>query len=345
MLRFIVRRGFIAIGTIAAISLIVFAVIEIPPGDAATTAVNELRARGGAQREEDALAIRALYGLDRPMLVRYGLWVKGMATGNLGLTFSRSTLVALPQIGAQGRARETIETVIGERLVWTVVVTLVAAMFTWIVALPSGLYSAMRQYSIGDYTATTLGFLGLAVPDFLLGLFLMVMAFQQFGIVAGGLFSPEYAKEPWGLARVWDLIKHLWIPAIVLGTAGTAAIIRILRANLLDEIRKPYVRTARAKGMGEIRLILKYPFRVALNPAISTVGYILPALIGGSVIVSVVLSLPTLGPILLAALLAQDTRMAATIMLLIGSLTVIGVLISDLLLAWIDPRIRKGFEG
>ena len=340
MFRYLVRRGFIAIGTIAVISLIVFAVIEMPPGDAATSEVNALRAQGGAQREEDALAIRALYGLDKPMLVRYGLWVKGMATGNLGLTMSQDNM-RTPVTGS----RESIEEVIGERLLWTIVVTLVAAMFTWIVALPIGLYSAMRQYSIGDYTATTLGFLGLAVPDFLLGLFLMVMAFQVFGLVAGGLFSPEYAKEPWGVARVWDLIKHLWIPAIVLGTAGTAAIIRILRANLLDEIRKPYVRTARAKGMGEIRLILKYPFRVALNPVISSIGYILPALIGGSVIVSVVLSLPTLGPTLLAALLNQDTRMAATIMILIGSLTVIGVLISDLLLAWIDPRIRKGFEG
>ena len=340
MFRYLVRRGFIAIGTIAVISLIVFAVIEMPPGDAATSEVNRLRALGGAQREEDALAIRALYGLDKPMLVRYGLWIKGMATGNLGLTMSQDNM-RTPVTGS----RESIEEVIGERLLWTIVVTLVAAMFTWIVALPIGLYSAMRQYSIGDYTATTLGFLGLAVPDFLLGLFLMVMAFQVFGLVAGGLFSPEYAKEPWGLARVWDLIKHLWIPAIVLGTAGTAAIIRILRANLLDEIRKPYVRTARAKGMGEIRLILKYPFRVALNPVISSIGYILPALIGGSVIVSVVLSLPTLGPTLLAALLNQDTRMAATIMILIGSLTVIGVLISDLLLAWIDPRIRKGFEG
>ena len=343
MLRFIVRRGFLAIGTIGVISLLVFAVIEIPPGDAATSEVNALRALGGAQREEDAEAIRVLYGLDKPMLVRYGKWIKGMATGNLGVTMSRP---GSQESGvAIAGARESIEKVIGRRLVWTIVIALVATMFTWIVALPIGLYSAMRQYSIGDYTATTLGFLGLAVPDFLLGLFLMVTAFQQFGIVAGGLFSPEYAKEPWGLARVWDLIKHLWIPMIVLGTAGTAAIIRVLRANLLDEIRKPYVRTARAKGMGEIRLILKYPFRVAVNPAISTVGYILPALIGGSVIVSVVLSLPTLGPILLAALLAQDTRMAATIMLLIGSLTVIGVLISDLLLAWIDPRIRKGFEG
>ena len=341
-MRYLVRRGFLAIGTIGVISLLVFAVIEIPPGDAATSEVNRLRALGGAQREEDALAIRVLYGLDKPMLLRYGLWIKGMATGNLGVTMSRRSQESGVAIAG---ARESIEKVIGERLVWTIVIALVATMFTWIVALPIGLYSAMRQYSIGDYAATTIGFLGLAVPDFLLGLFLMVMAFQQFGIVAGGLFSPEYAKEPWGLARVWDLIKHLWIPMIVLGTAGTAAIIRVLRANLLDEIRKPYVRTARAKGMGEIRLILKYPFRVAVNPAISTVGYILPALIGGSVIVSVVLSLPTLGPILLAALLAQDTRMAATIMLLIGTLTVIGVLISDLLLAWIDPRIRKGFEG
>ena len=340
MFRYLVRRGFLAIGTIGVISLLVFAVIEMPPGDAATSEVNALRAQGGAQREEDAEAIRALYGLDKPMLVRYGLWVKGMATGNLGLTMSQDNM-RTPVTGS----RESIEEVIGERLLWTIVIALVATMFTWIVALPIGLYSAVRQYSIGDYTATTLGFLGLAVPDFLLGLILMVMAFQYFGVIAGGLFSTEYLDAAWSVGRVWDLIKHLWIPAVVLGTAGTAGIIRILRANLLDEIRKPYVRTARAKGMGEIRLILKYPFRVAVNPAISSIGYILPALIGGSVIVSVVLSLPTLGPTLLAALLNQDTRMAATIMLLIGALTVIGVLISDLLLAWIDPRIRKGFEG
>ena len=339
-MQYIVRRSFIAIGTISAISILVFAIIEMPPGDAASTKVESLRAYGGARGSIDAETIRVLYGLDKPIVVRYFLWMKGMATGRLGIAMSTT--------GGQldFLAGDSIEKVIGERLIWTIVITLVAATFTWIVALPIGLYSAMRQYSIGDYTATTLGFLGLAVPDFLLALILMVLAFQYFDVVAGGLFSREYLVDTsWSVGRVWDLIKHLWIPMIVLGTAGTAGIIRILRANLLDEIRKPYVRTARAKGMGEIRLILKYPFRVALNPAISSIGSILPALVGGSVIVSVVLSLPTLGPVLLDSLLGQDTRLAATIMLLIGALTVIGVLISDLLLAWIDPRIRKGFEG
>ena len=335
-MQYVVRRGFIAIGTISAISILVFAVIEMPPGDAVSTKINNLRAYGTPQGLKDAEQLRVSYGLDKPMLVRYVKWIKGMATGRLGIALSTTP-------GLQILTGESIESVIGDRLAWTIVVTLVATTFTWIVALPIGLYSAMRQYSIGDYTATTLGFLGLAIPDFLLALILMVMALQYFDVVAGGLFSPEYLNAQWSLGRVWDLIKHMWIPAVVLGTAGTAGIIRILRANLLDEIRKPYVRTARAKGMGEIRLILKY--RVALNPAISSIGSILPALIGGSVIVSVVLSLPTLGPTLLEALLSQDTRLAATIMILIGALTVVGTLISDLLLAWLDPRIRKGFGG
>ena len=346
MLAYVIRRSFIAVGTIWVISMIVFAVIEMPPGDAATTELNRLRGSGRVAFEAQADQLRAAYGLDKPGVVRYALWIKGMATGNLG-----GSLLGGGAGGVAGGSdspfvnAESIESVIGGRLAWTIVVTLIATMFIWIMALPIGLYSAMRQYSIGDYTATTLGFLGLAIPDFLLALVLMVFAFQWFDVVAGGLFSPEYLNAEWSLGRLWDLIKHLWIPAIVLGTAGTAGTIRILRANLLDEIRKPYVRTARAKGMGELRLILKYPFRVALNPAISAIGYILPALIGGSIIVSVVLSLPTLGPTLLAALLGQDTRLAATIMLLIAALTVIGTLISDLLLAWLDPRIRKGFGG
>ena len=343
MLEYVVRRLFIAIGTIVAISIIVFGVIEIPPGDAATIAIENYFAGGagtGAVTEKMVIQLRKDYGLDKSMVERYGLWVKGMATGRLGMALSSTGPGTLFTFG-----EKSIESLIGERIVWTIVITVVATMFVWIVALPIGLYSALRQYSIGDYTATTLGFLGLAIPDFLLALLLMFVGFRAFGIVAGGLFSAEYLDAPWSIARLIDLIQHMWIPALVLGTAGTAGTIRILRANLLDEVRKPYVRTARAKGMGELRLILKYPFRVSLNPTVSSIGYILPSLIGGSVIVSIVLSLPTVGPILFEALRGQDTRTAATIMLLIGTLTVIGVLLSDLLLAWLDPRIRKGFEG
>ena len=329
MLTYIARRSLIAIGTVWAISIIVFVIIELPPGDAVTSRINELRASGLPVSEKEADNLRKVYALDRPIFVRYGVWIKGMVRGKLGRSF------------AYGRR---IEEIIGERLVMTIVITLAAAAFTWMMVIPIGLYSSVRQYSIGDYAATFVGFLGLAVPDFLLGLVLMFVIFKYFGTVAGGLFSPEYVGAAWSLGRVWDLVQHLWIPAIVLGTAGTAAGIRILRANLLDELRKPYVRTARAKGLPELRLLLKYPFRVALNPFISTIGYLLPALIGGSIIVSIVLSLPTLGPVLLGALLGQDTRLASTILLLMAALTVIGTLISDILLAWIDPRIRKGFE-
>ena len=292
-------------------------------------------------RNRDYIEIlRREYGLDKPMVTRYYLWVKGMVTGRLGVALSVATSPAEPYpVGY------TIERVIGGRLLWTIIITILAGTFIWVVALPIGFYSAVRQYSPGDYTATTLGFLGLAIPDFLMALVFMVITFKYFGVVAGGLFSSEFQDAAWSLAKGWNLLTHLWIPIIITGTAGTAAVIRITRANFLDEIRRPYVRTARAKGMGELRLLLKYPFRVSLNPAMSGIGGVLPGLIGGGVIVSVVLNLPTLGPVLLQALLAQDTRTSATIMLLIAMLTVIGVLISDLALAWIDPRIRRGFEG
>ena len=217
---------------------------------------------------------------------------------------------------------------------------LVTLLFTYAVAIPIGIYSAVRQYSVGDYVVTCIGFIGLAVPNFLLALVIMYLAFAYFGASVGGLFSTEYMDAPWSWGRVQDLLKHLWIPAIILSTAGTAQLVRILRANLLDELRKPYVVTARAKGLSELRAILKYPVRVALNPFISTVGYTLPFLVSGSIIVSIVLSLPTVGPLLLKALLAQDMFLAGTMVLLLGIMTVIGTLISDILLVWIDPRIR-----
>jgi peptide/nickel transport system permease protein len=236
-----------------------------------------------------------------------------------------------------------VSQVIGDRLWLTVAVAFASVIFVWLMALPIGIYSAVRQYSIGDYVFTFVGFLGLAVPNFLLALVIMYFSFRYFGTNAGGLFSAEYIDAPWNAAKVWDLLGHIWIPAIVLGTSGTAALIRIMRANLLDELRKPYVVAAKARGLSEWHLILKYPVRVALNPFASTIGYILPYIVSGSIIVSVVLSLPTVGPLLLRALIAQDMYLSGTIILLIGVMTIIGTLISDLILVWIDPRI--GFAG
>jgi peptide/nickel transport system permease protein len=236
--------------------------------------------------------------------------------------------------------RRPVTEVIGERLWLTVVVAVSALLLTWVLALPIGIYSAVRQYSIGDYAATFIGFIGLAVPNFLLALVLLYLGFTLFNAHIGGLFSPELQDAPWSLARVWDLLKHLPIPALILGLAGTAQQIRIMRANLLDELRKPYVVTARSKGLSEARVIVKYPVRIALNPFASTIGYTLPYIVSGSIIVSLVLGLPTVGPLLLKALISQDMFLAGTIVLLLGVMTVIGTLISDIVLVWIDPRIR-----
>jgi peptide/nickel transport system permease protein len=232
--------------------------------------------------------------------------------------------------------------VIGDRLMLTVVISLAAIVFTWALALPIGIYSAVKRYSTLDYIFTFVGFIGLAIPGFMLALVVMYVGFVYFGANAGGLFSPDYAEAPWSMEKAWDLLKHLPIPAIVLGVAGTAQMIRIMRSNLLDELRKPYVMTARARGLSETRVILKYPVRVALNPFVSTIGYLLPYIVSGSIIVSLVLSLPTVGPLLLKALIAQDVFLAGTIVLMLGVMTVIGTFISDLLLMWVDPRIRLG---
>lgn len=230
--------------------------------------------------------------------------------------------------------------VVSERLLMTVILATTTAVFAWGIAIPIGIYSAVRQHSPEDYVFTFIGFLGLAVPDFLLALWLLWVSFAYVGQSIGGLFSPEYMVAPWSLARVWDLMSHLWIAAFVVGTAGTAALIRVMRANLLDELQRPYVITARAKGLPEWRVIMKYPVRVALNPLISTVGYLLPFLISGSIIVSVVLNLPTEGPLLLRALLTEDLFVSASIVLVLGAMTVIGTFISDILLGLLDPRIR-----
>ena len=325
MAGYILRRLLVAMGTVWVISVISFTIIQLPPGDYVTSYIAQLMATGTLVTQEEAENLRIQYGLHQPLYAQYARWVWLMLQGNFGVSMEWQ--------------RPVLE-VIGDRLLLTALLAFAAVIFTWILAIPIGIYSAVRQYSIGDYIFTFIGFIGLAVPSFLLALVVMYLTFAYFGASIGGLFSTEYLDAPWSLARVWDLCKHLWVPALILGTAGTAQLVRILRANLLDELRKPYVVTARAKGLSELRTILKYPVRVALNPFISTIGYTLPFLVSGSIIVSIVLSLPTVGPLLLKALIAQDMFLAGTIVLLLGLMTVIGTLISDILLVWIDPRIR-----
>ena len=328
MLAYLTRRVFVAIGTVLVLSVVSFAFIQLPPGDFVTAYVQELEGMGDVVSADEEEQLRDMFGLNQPFLVQYFKWMQRMAGGDFGFSMEY---------------RRPVAEVIGDRLLLTMVVATAAVVFVWVVALPIGIFSANRQYSFADYLFSFLGFIGLAIPNFLLALVLMYFAFRYFDVNVTGLFSPEYVTAPWSLAKVVDMLGHLWVPAIVLGTAGTATLIRIMRANLLDELRKPYVVSARARGMKESRLIVKYPVRVALNPFASTIGYILPFIVSGSIIVSVVLSLPTVGPLLLRALLSQDMFLAGAIILLIGAMTVAGTLISDILLMLIDPRIR--FEG
>ena len=327
MLGFVVQRFLLALVTIWAISVIAFVVIQLPPGDFVDAYIAQLSASGSVVSLETAANIREQYGVNKPLHEQYLLWLQRMFRGDFGVSIE----FQLP-----------VMHVIGDRLWLTMVVSVAAIFITWGIALPIGVYSAVRQYSVGDYIATFIGFIGLAIPNFLLALIVMYFGFKWFGLSVGGLFSPEYALESWSLHKVWDLIKHLPLPVIILAMAGTAQLIRIMRANLLDELHKPYVVTARAKGTPELRMILKYPVRAALNPFVSTIGYLFPFIVSGSIIVSVVLSLPTVGPVLLRALIAQDMFLAGTIVLLLGTMTVIGTFISDLLLMWVDPRIRLG---
>ena len=325
MLAYIGRRALLAVFTVWAISMLAFVIIQLPPGDYVSSYIAQMAAMGSVVSDEEAQALRIQYGLGQPIYVQYWKWMKQIAEGNFGFSMEW---------------RRPVTEVIGERLWLTVVVAVSALLLTWALALPIGIYSAVRQYSLGDYAATFIGFIGLAVPNFLLALVILYFGFTLFNANIGGLFSPELQDAPWSWARVWDLAKHLPIPALILGLAGTAQQIRIMRANLLDELRKPYVVTARSKGLPEPRVIVKYPVRMALNPFASTIGYTLPYIVSGSIIVSLVLGLPTVGPLLLKALISQDMFLAGTIVLLLGVMTVIGTLISDILLVWIDPRIR-----
>lgn len=325
MLGYVIRRLLIMIPTLLAISLITFIIIQLPPGDYLSTLVMEMQSRGESVDQGRLAMLRETYGLDRPLYQQYLYWVAGMLRGDFGYSFEYE----LP-----------VRDVVGDRLWLTIIVSVATIIFIWGVSFPIGIYSATHQYSAGDYTLTLLGFLGLATPNFLLALVLLYLANVWFGTSIGGLMDPQYMDAPWSWAKLGSVLAHLWIPVIVIGTAGTAAMIRRLRANLLDELNKPYVVTARAKGLPPGRALVKYPLRMALNPFISDIGNLLPQVVSGAAVVSVVMSLPTTGPMLLDALKSQDMYLAGSFLMFLAVLTVAGVFLSDLALAALDPRIR-----
>jgi peptide/nickel transport system permease protein len=314
------------IPTLFVISVISFIVIELPPGDFLTTYLQKQEDLHDSGISEEIIAgMQQRWGLDRPWHWRYFRWITNFVQGDLGFSLDYM---------------KPVNEIIGERLILTMVVSLASLLFAWGMAIPIGVYSAVRQYSTGDYILTFLGFIGLAVPNFMLALVLMYVSYSLFDASVGGLFSREYLIASWSPGKVIDLLKHLWIPMIVVGTAGTASTIRVMRANLLDELRKNYVVAARVGGLKETALLVKYPIRVAINPLISTIGWLLPTLISGATITAVVLGLPTVGPVFLRALQVQDMYMAGSVVMLLATATVIGTVISDILLAAIDPRIR-----
>ncbi len=325
MLSYIVRRLLIMVPTLLAISALIFVIIQLPPGDFFETMINQIQARGESVDLQRIEFLRQQYGFDRPMWEQYLVWVWGMLQGDMGYSFE----FELP-----------VNEVVGDRLYLTALVSFTTIVFTWIVSFPIGLYSAARQYSWGDYTLTFVGFIGLATPNFLLALVLLYIANVMFGTSIGGLMDPEYMDAPWTWGKFVSVLEHLWIPVIVIGTSGTAAMIRRLRANLLDEIEKQYVVTARAKGLSPMRVLIKYPFRIAINFFVADIGSMLPSIISGAAVVEIVLSLPTTGPMLLGALQSQDMYLAGSFLMFLAFLTVIGVLVSDLALAMLDPRIR-----
>lgn len=326
MLQYILRRLLMMIPTIIAISIVTFIIIQLPPGDFLTTLIAGLASQGEDVNREAIEALSERYGLGQPLYVQYWKWMSGVLFhGDFGQSFEYNRPVA---------------DLIWDRLGFSVALALATLLLSWLIAFPIGFYSATHQYTVGDYIATFLGFLGLAIPEFMLALVLLFVSFKYFGQSVGGLFSPQYVDAPWSLAKIGDLLGHLWIPVVIVSVAGTAGLIRITRANLLDELNKPYVVTARAKGLSEPRLLTKYPIRVALIPFVSTVGWELPAIISGEAIIAIVLNLPTTGPLLLRALQSEDMYLAGSLIFLVSVLTVIGTLLSDILLAWIDPRIR-----
>lgn len=325
MTRYILQRLALLPALMLVYSFVIFAIIQAPPGDFLTSYIATLASSGSSISAEQVQALRHEYGLDQPFIVQYFYWLQNLAVGNLGLSLEYQ--------------RPNAE-LIGEQLVLTLALALFSFVLTWVIAIPAGIYSATHQRSVLDYILTVINYIGVATPNFMLALILMWVGFAYFGISVTGLFSPEFADAPWSFARVIDLLEHLWLPALVLGIAGTARLTRIMRANLLDELNKPYVTTARAKGMKEWRLVLRYPARLAFNPLVSTIGWYLPALFSGSLIVATVMNLPNIGPLLLRALINQDMYLAGGILLIYSFLTIIGTLLSDILLALLDPRIR-----
>ncbi len=325
MFRYIIHRLLLMIPTLLVISLIVFTIIQLPPGDYLESYIAELQSQGESVDPQKIAFLRQHYGLDRPFHEQYVYWILGLVQGDFGYSFEYD----LP-----------VTQVVGDRLVLTVLVSFVTIVFTWIIAFPIGIYSATHQYSWGDYGLTFLGFLGLATPNFLLALVMLYFANVWFGTSIGGLMDPVYIDQPWSWDKAMSVLEHLWIPVVVIGTSGTAGMIRRLRANLLDELQKQYVVTGRAKGLPPSRLLTKYPLRMALNFFIADIGAILPSVISGAEVVAVVLSLPTTGPMMLAALQSQDMYLAGSFLMFLATLTVFGVLISDLALATLDPRIR-----
>jgi peptide/nickel transport system permease protein len=325
MLTYSLRRLSFMLVTMAAVSLVSFAVIELPPGDYLSAYAANLRSSGDTIDKAELEALKHRFGLDLPIHRRYLKWVWDVLHGDFGYSFGWN---------------KPVSELVWSRLAVTVGITFSTLILTWLIGLAIGIFSATHQYSAGDYAFTAMSFVGLGIPEFLLALTLLWLGVRWFNKDFGGLFSQEFQLAPWSFARLVDLLTHLWVPLVVLGIGGTASTIRIMRANLLDELRKPYVITARSKGLTEARLLLKYPIRVALNPFVSTAGWELPGLINGATIISVVLSLPTAGPLLLNALLVQDMYLAASFVLLLSLLTIVGTFISDILLAWLDPRIR-----
>jgi peptide/nickel transport system permease protein len=324
VLRFTVRRLGIGLLTILVISVLSFVIIQLPPGDFVSNYVSRLQRTGGVSADT-VERLRAAYGLDQPLYVHYGKWTNQVVHGNFGMSFDWN---------------KPVREVIGDRLPLTLVISVAATIFIFVLALPIGILSAVRRYSFADHFFTFMGTVGLAVPEFLLALLLLYVSSHYFGMSVGGLFSPDYQDAGWSPGKVLDLIKHLPLPALILAVGGTAEVIRVMRANLLDELRKPYVVTARAKGLPERRLVRKYPVRVALNPFASSIGSYVPRIVSGSVIVSLVLNLPTLGPLLVSSLVSQDMVLAGTIILLLGVMTVVLTLVSDIVLMFLDPRIR-----
>lgn len=325
MTGYLVRRLIYMVILLIALSFVSFVIIQLPPGDYLTTMVTRMRQMGLSVDETVLRQYEVRYGLDLPLHRQYFRWIGNLLRGDLGESFIY---------------RQPVLDLIKERILLTATITFGTLIVTYLIAIPIGIYSATHQYSILDYVFTVIGFIGLAIPNFLLALILMFLAFRYFGWSVSGLFSREYVVAPWSFGKFLDLLKHLPIPLIVIGTAGTASLIRILRGSLLDELRKQYVVTARAKGLNETRLLFKYPVRVAVNPIISQIGYLLPMLVAGETLTAIVLSLPTVGPLLLESLKQQDMYLAGSLLMVLGALAMVGVLLSDILLVIVDPRIR-----